>query len=243
MSFFSLTTVVTPSQCPWDHFIQLFRHWLPKHMAQVILFSLPGLFYESAQFQYVEDTYIEPKISLEFQGHISTGWVSSPLRCFVKYYVFGFIFVLFCFLPLTSALNSFFCALRLHDSLTGALKPRFLANWIPHSLCKWDRGRLKAGARVSIFFAIFVCMFASDGLTSCLRLPSVLLLLPSINRDSFLQQQLKPFAYFPAIAGRASTQRHQKSSQCPIFGGLCLNLWEPSLWVQTHCRPFEVPVL
>lgn len=86
-------------------------------------------------------------------------------------------------------------------------------------------------------------MFASDGLTSCLRLLSVLLLLPSINRDCFLQQQLKPFAYFPALAGRASTQRHQESSQCPILGGLCLDLWEPSLWVQTHCRPFEVPVL
>lgn len=38
---------------------------------------------------------------------------------------------------------------------------------------------------------------------------------PSINRGSFLQLQQKPFAYFTTIAGRASTQRHQKELPVP----------------------------
>lgn len=65
--------VVTPSQCPWDHFIQLFRHQFPQHATLVLPFSLPGLFKpELSWFQYAEDTYIKPKISLEFQDLLST---------------------------------------------------------------------------------------------------------------------------------------------------------------------------
>lgn len=149
--------------------------------------------------------------------------VSSPLRCFVKCYVFAS--------RLRSKLTLLFSSFSGWGSET-----TFLLGQLDSSqpLQVADRGQLKAGRRVSGLFPSLCagCFCWTDFL--------LLLLLPSSNRDSLLRKQWKPSTYFPAPAWRAS---NKESCQCPVLGGMGSGLGEPNLWVQKHSRPVDVPPL